>query len=202
MKVRSIVPMRIAKIGYIVISAILFSLGILFATMPDISMQIVGKLLGATMILFGCFKLVGYFSKDLFRLAFQYDLQFGILAFVLGIIVLLKPSDVINLLFVAMGILLLADSLFKIQIAIDSRKFGISKWWGILALAVISGIIAVVLILKPSESVRILTILLGTTLIAEGTLNLFVAITTVKIIKHQYPDFIEGDFFGTEDENR
>jgi len=202
MKVRSVIPMRIAKVGYIIMSVVLLTLGILFVTLPDISIQIIGKALGATMILFGCIKLVGYFSKDLFRLAFQYDLQFGILVFVIGLFMILKPADVINLLFMSMGIALLADSLFKIQIAIDSRKFGIKKWWGILALAIIAGIIATVLVFKPSESARVLTALLGMTLIAEGTLNLFVAITTVKIVRHQYPDFIEDDYFETEDENR
>lgn len=202
MKVRSVIPMQIAKIGYIVMSVILILLGILFITKPDISMQIIGKTLGIAMILFGCIKLVGYFSKDLFRLAFQYDLQFGILVLVIGLVVLVKPSDVINLLFMAMGIALLADSLFKIQIAFDSRKFGIGKWWGILALAIPAGITATILVFKPSESAKVLTILLGATLIIEGILNLFVAITTVKIIKHQYPDFIDEDYFETEDENR
>jgi len=194
--------MRIAKIGYIVMSVVLFSLGTLFIALPDISMRIIGKTLGATLIFFGCVKLVGYFSKDLFRLAFQYDLQFGILVFILGLVILLKPSEVINLLFAAMGIDLLADSLFKIQIALDSRKFGIGKWWGILALAILAGIISFALVFKPSESAKYLTVLLGATLIVEGALNLFVAITTVKIIKHQYPDFIEDDYFETEDENR
>jgi len=66
--------------------------------------------------LFGCIKLTGYFSKDLFRLAFQYDLQFGILVLVVGLIVLLKPSDAISLLFAAMGIALLADSLSKFRL--------------------------------------------------------------------------------------
>jgi len=52
------------------------------------------------------------------------------------------------------------------------------------------------------KSARVLTILLGATLITEGILNLFVAVTTVKIIKHQYPDFIEEDYFETEGENK
>lgn len=198
---RSVTPMRIAKIGYIVMSLILISLGILFITLPDISLQIIGRILGTIMILFGCIKLVGYFSKDLFRLAFQYDLQFGILIIFLGLIVLLKPADVLNLLFMTMGMALLADSLFKMQIAFDSRRFGIKKWWGILALAILSAIAAVVLVFKPSESARVLTIILGATLIAEGILNLFVAITTVKIVKHQYPDFIDDDYFETEDDD-
>jgi len=202
MKVRSVTPMRIAKIGYIVMSAVLFSFGILFMVLPDISIQVIGKMLGIVLILFGCVKLVGYFSKDLFRLAFQYDLQFGILALVIGLIVLLKPSDMVNLLFMAMGIALLADSLFKIQIAIDAKTFGIGKWWGILVLAILTGIAAVILIFKPSESARALTVLLGATLITEGILSLFVAITTVKIVKHQYPDCIEDDYFETEDEDK
>jgi len=194
--------MRIAKTGYIVISIAYLVLGILLIAKPDISMQIIGRILGTAMILSGCIKLVGYFSKDLFRLAFQFDLQFGILAIVLGLIVLLKPSDVLNLIFMSIGLVILADSLFKIRIAFDSRRFGIGNWWGILILAVLAGIIAVILIFKPSESAMILTVLLGSTLAAEGILNLFVAVTTVKIINHQYPDSIETDFYETEDDKK
>mgnify|MGYP000447865597 FL=1 len=201
MKVRSVTPMWIAKIGYIVMSAVIFSLGILFIALPDISMQTIVKALGTTMIFFGCVKLIGYFSKDLFRLAFQYDLQFGVLVFVLGFVILFKTCNAINLLFTVIGISVLADSLFKLQIAFDSRRFGIKKWWGILALGILTGIIALVLVFMPFKNIKALSILLGVTLITEGILNLFVAITTVKIVKHQYPDFIDVDFFEKEDEN-
>lgn len=202
MKLRSVISMRIAKIGYIIMSVFLLSSGILFISLPDISIQIIGKVLGTAMIIFGCIKLVGYFSKDLFRLAFQYDLQFGILIFVLGLVMLVRPSEVINLLSVALGFAILADSLFKIQIAFDSRKFGIEKWWGILVLAIISSGIALVLIFRPSQSAKVLFALLGATLIAQGCLNLFVAITTVRIVKYQYPDIIEADYMEMEDEKR
>ncbi|PNT91320.1 HdeD family acid-resistance protein [Clostridium thermosuccinogenes] len=202
MKLRSVIPMRIAKIGYIIMSLFLFSLGILFISQPDISVQFIGKILGIVLILFGCIKLVGYFSRDLFRLAFQYDLQFGILIIVLGLVLFLKPSEVINLFFAAMGFAILADSLFKFQIALDSKKFGIGKWWGILALAIFAAGFALVLIFKPNVSTKVLVSLLGLTLIAMGCMNLFVAITTVKIIKHQYPDYIEVDYFEMEDENK
>lgn len=202
MKVRSVIPMRIAKSGYIIVSLILLLLGVTFICLPDISMLVTGRILGAIMLLFGCIKLVGYFSKDLFRLAFQYDLQFGILALVIGIIILLKPQELINMLLIALGIAMLADSLFKIQIAVDSRKFGIKRWWAILALAILTGITALILAFKPSESTRIITIILGAALLAHGFLNLLVAIITVKIIKHQYPDCIEINCFETEDEDR
>jgi len=194
--------MRIAKAGYIVVSLILLLLGILFISLPDISMLTTGRILGVVMLLFGCIKLVGYFSKDLFRLAFQYDLQFGILALVIGIVILLKPQELINMLLIALGVAILADSLFKIQIAIDSKKFGIKSWWAIFTLAIVTGLAALILVFKPSESARIIAIILGASLFAQGILNLLVAIITVKIIKHQYPDRIEIDCFETEGEDR
>ena len=48
------------------------------------------------------------------------------------------------------------------------------------------------LILRPWESAQVLTALLGTALIAQGILNLVVALITVKIVKNQYPDVIDN----------
>lgn len=76
---RSISPMRCAKTGYIVISLAFCVLGTAVLLFPDLSIALLGTLLGIVLIVFGCVKLVGYFSKDLFRLAFQYDLAFGVL---------------------------------------------------------------------------------------------------------------------------
>ena len=194
MKMRSVTPMRIAKIGYIVMSAVFCAIGILFMACPELSVRMIGRALGIAMIVFGCFKLVGYFSKDLFRLAFQYDLEFGILLILLGLIVLVKSANVMNFIFIALGIAILTDGLFKVQIAIDSRKFGIREWWMILVLAVFTGLVGLVLVFRPAESSLVLTVLLGVSLLAEGILNLCVVVSTVKIVKHQRPDAIDGEY--------
>ena len=113
---RSVTPMRAAKIGYIVMSALFCLLGIALLFTPDASALWLGRLLGIGMIVFGAVKLVGYFSRDLFRLAFQYDLAFGVLLMVLGIVTLSHPGDAMSFLCVMFGIPVLADGLFKIQI--------------------------------------------------------------------------------------
>ena len=43
-----------------------------------------------------------------------------------------------NFICVVLGVAVLADGLLKIQIALDSKRFGISKWWLILAVAFIA----------------------------------------------------------------
>lgn len=194
MKMRSVIPMRVAKTGYIIMAFVFCMAGILFIFRPELSVRLLGRVLGVAMIIFGCIRLVGYFSRDLFRLAFQYDLEFGILLIALGVIVLVKSENVMNFIFVAMGIAILADGLFKIQIAVDSRRFGIGTWWLIFVLAVLTGFVGLLVVSRPAESVRILTVLLGISLLAEGILNLCVVVSTVKIIKNQQPDIIDGGY--------
>ena len=89
---RSVAPMKTAKIGCIGVSIILFLFGLLLVINPTEYGRAIGTVAGASMIVFGIFKLVGYFSKDLFRLAFQYDLAFGILLISLGTITLIKAG--------------------------------------------------------------------------------------------------------------
>lgn len=191
MKMRSVTPMRIAKIGYIVMSVMFCIAGALFIALPDISITMIGISMGIAMIVFGIVKLVGYFSRDLFRLAFQFDLELGILLLVLGLIVLIRPDDLMTFICIALGISILTDGLFKVQIALDSKRFGIKSWWVILALAVVAGTIGVFLIFRSAKSAQFLTVLLGVSILAEGILNLYTVISTVLIIKHQQPDAIE-----------
>ena len=194
MKMRSMTPMRVAKTGYILMSLIFCALGLLFILRPDQSLAVMGRILGIAMIAFGVFKLVGYFSRDLYRLAFQYDLEFGILLAVLGIIALPRSEDVMGVLAAALGIAVLADGLFKVRIAMDARTFGIREWWVILALAIVTCGAGVLLVLRPWQGARLLARLLGVSLLCEGGLNLCVAVSTVKIIDHQHPDVIEAEY--------
>lgn len=127
------------KIGYIGISVLLTALGICLICVPDISVRAVGIVCGVTLIVFGIVKLVGYFSRDLFRLAFQYDLASGILTVLIGTALLIRPVRAMTLMCSLIGILVLADSLFKTQISIDARTFGVRQWWLILASAILAG---------------------------------------------------------------
>ena len=187
---RSVAPMKVAKIGYIFISAALCFFGILLIVDPEISLAAFGIITGVCLIVFGVIKIVGYLSKDLYRLAFQYDLAFGILMIALGIMVILEPDNVIETICIAVGIAFFMDGLLKIQFAIDAKTFGISKWWLILSVAILAGVVGVLLIFRTSESARTLMIFLGISLLMDGIMNLITVLSTVKIIQNQYPDII------------
>lgn len=191
---RSTTPMRVAKFGYVVISLLFCALGILMIVMPAVSPETFGIALGCAMVIFGAVKLVGYFSHDLFRLAFQYDLASGLLMLLLGCVLLISPDRMLNILCTVFGILILSDSLLKVQISADARRFGLRQWWLILAVAIVSAVFGAILIFRPAESIRIMTVLLGISLFTDGVLNISTALCAVRIIRHQKPDCYETEF--------
>ena len=137
----------------------------------------------------------GRLTGGLFRLAFQYDLEFGILLILLGLIVLIKPGNVVNFIFIAIGIAVFTEGLFKVQIALDAKRFGIETWWLIFALAVVTALAGGVIMFRPAAGAQMMTVLLGISLLTEGILNFCVVLSTVKIVKHQQPDVVECEYY-------
>ncbi len=186
---------KAAKTGYIAMSAILGAIGIMLIVVPDFSAVLAARICGGTLAAFGIFKLIGYFSKDLYRLAFQYDLAFGILLLSIGAVMLIRPGKAIHFICAMMGVYILADGLMKIQISIDAKRFGLRSWVYILITAFFACIAGLLMLFRPDNGARILTILLGISLLSEGVLNLLTAITAVKLRNKNIidVDFTEND---------
>lgn len=180
-----------AKNSYIAMSAAFCALGVLLILFPGISVSAVGIIAGIMLIAFGIVKLIGYFSRDLYQLAFQFDLAFGVLLIVLGTVILVSPDRALVFLCIVLGIAILTDGLFKLQSSLDARRFGLKVWGLLLGLAVCAGIIGTLLLLHPSESAKGLMILLGIGMLFEGLLNLYFALYAVKILRKGQPEVIE-----------
>ena len=177
-----------AKSGYIIVSVLLCVLGAALIADPAFSVLLLCRISGLLLALFGAIRIVGYVSKDLYRLAFQYDLAFGILLIALGALMMLRTDKMANVLFSILGIYVLADALLKVQIAIDAKAFGIDSWWLILAAAVVAGVAGFLLVLRPSESAGAVMISLGAALLAEGALSFITILAAVKIVRRRGPD--------------
>ena len=177
-----------AKSGYIIVSVLLCVLGAALIADPAFSVLLLCRISGLLLALFGAIRIVGYVSKDLYRLTLQYDLAFGILLIALGALMMLRTDKMANVLFSILGIYVLADALLKVQIAIDAKAFGIDSWWLILAAAVVAGVAGFLLVLRPSESAGAVMISLGAALLAEGALNFITILAAVKIVRRRGPD--------------
>ena len=169
-----------ARVGYNIISILFCLAALLHLLVPDIPVLAVCLFSGGVLIAYGIIKIIGYFSEDLFCLAFRYDFAFGLLLLAIGVIVLIKHEAASGYLLPGFGWLLLLDSFFKIQMAEEAKKFGLEQWNIIVIAAVITCVAAFLLILRGfpgPEATRILTAL---ALLSEGLMNRCVVKFTVK----------------------
>lgn len=185
--------LKLAKDGYILMSVLFMVLGICLIIWPDCSMAVFCTAVGIMLIVYGLIKILGYFSRDVYCLAFQFDLAFGVLLAAVGVIIIVRRDVVVNLIFGIFGILILADALFKIQMSVDAKKFGLNLWWRILLVAIFTGLLGFLLLVRPFKAAEVMMILVGVSILFEGILNLFVGICTIKIIKNQKQDIIDMD---------
>ena len=63
--------LRAAKYGYIILSVLICILEIVLIAVPDFSINLLCRIGGGLLIVFGYIRILGYVSKDLYRLAFQ-----------------------------------------------------------------------------------------------------------------------------------
>ena len=60
--------------------------------------------------------------------AFQFDFAFGVIAILLGLVVIIHPGNIMALVPVIMGIYFMIDGIMKIQTAVDAKRFGVRSW--------------------------------------------------------------------------
>ena len=176
--------LKIARNGYIVISLLFCAIGVWMYTSPAQAAELICIMVGILFILSGTIKMIGYFSKDFYCLAFQFDFAFGILMAAVGVIIITRRSILQDLIISIIGLMILTDSLFKIQICMDAKRFGLDTlWWKIMIIALATGVLGTLLLIVPFDGMSVMIQVSGISFIAEGLLNLFVALFTVKILE-------------------
>lgn len=177
---------KFARTGYILISILFYLSGIICVVKPDIKGRTAAIAGGVILIAYGIIKIIGYLSKDLYCLAFQYDFACGLFLIVIGIVVLMIGQNFKGHLLSGLGILVLLDSLLCIQTSMDAKRFGLSSWPVILASSVLSGALGVILIVTNMQ------IIAGLSLLAEGFMRHYIVLCTVYLSSEE-PSFYENE---------
>ena len=184
----SIKLIRAAKAGYLILAALFGIMGVAMLTWPDITPDMIGWGVGAVFVAFGAVRIIGYCSRDPYGLAFEHDPVLAILAIALGIALMLRHNLAANVLGLVLGVGIVGDNLFKIQMALEARRFGLSTWWLMLALAVIAVVAGVLLIFCPFQGTRIWIQAMGASMLSQGALSFCVALCAIRVPSRQWLD--------------
>ena len=177
----SIKMIRTAKTGYLILAALFCAMGVALLTWPEVTVDVIGWGAGAILAAFGIVRIIGHYSRDPYGLAFQHGPVLGVLAIALGSVLIFHRSLAVNVLALVLGIELLADNLFKVQTAMEARRFGLGTWWLMLALAVIAVIAGILLIVCPFEGMRAWVRVIGISLMTQGVMSFCVGLCAIHI---------------------
>ena len=179
------------KALYITISILSLLAGIALVIWPGASVITICYVVGSAAILVGAVRLAGYFSKDSYNLNFQFDFAMGLVFLILGTVLIFHPGDTVAVLHFRVGILVLVDSVFKLQTALDAKHFGLKKWWVMLLCALLCAGLGLVLVILPFRTAEILVRVTGAALAVNSGENILTAGYTVKSKKRVVPIMVE-----------
>lgn len=127
------------KTGWIsIIESLIFAiLGIILVWKPVETIKVISYVLGTIFMLIGLFKSVNYFiSKGKYDF-YNYDLIFGLMAIVIGIITIIYTDTIGTIFRIIIGIWIIYSSLIRINLSMKLKKRNISVWSYSLILAII-----------------------------------------------------------------
>ena len=175
------------KWAYLLVSVFFIALGVLLVLRPDTSMIYFCRFLGGVAVLFGLARIIGYFVRELDGVGLRYD-------FATGAFMLWRAPEVGGVMDVVIGLFILVDCVFKLQVAMDSRRMGARSWWVTLLFTCVSLVLGLLLIFDTFKGQRVLSIMMGVALVADGLQNLCTVIYAtifVKDVKKKVKDAVD-----------
>lgn len=161
---------NIATIGSIIMDIIAIILGIFLISNPEIGTKSALTLIGIILIASGLYAILKFILNT--NRFFMFEIIYGILSIIAGIIAITNPFGVTNFITILAGIWLMISAVSKFVLSIQFRKLNESSWIFDLSIALINIILAVLLITNPFASFIILTTYVGIMIIVYAGIDI------------------------------
>lgn len=172
-----------SKIAIIAMSILFITLGIILIARPEFSVLAICRLFGAIILIPGIIKIIGFFRKAAYEDTLGFDLVYGLFFILLGIFMLIAPKAVVSAFPLMLGIVIIIDSILRLQLSINLKRLQHEKWWVHLCFALITAVLGILLVFNPFTGSVIMTRLIGIALTISGVVNLLGIIYISRALK-------------------
>lgn len=184
------VEMIVSIILYVVI-------GMILIIWPGTTAKIVNYMLAVAFAAGGVYNLGMYFKKDVVRGAKSFDLSAGIVLLAIALFLALNPKFVVSILPVVLGSVLFISGAIKFQNAVDVARTGYKRWPFIMLLSLVTIVIAVVILINPFDTGKVLMVIIGVALVYSGLSDLVAVFFLQGKIK-QFKEEMEDNYIEVE----
>lgn len=171
----------IRKLGRnsIIFSIILFAFGLFMFVKPISTINILMMIFGGILVVDGLVHLVSYFSiKNEYRF-FSSELAQAIIYIILGFVLVCNFDKISALLPIILGIWIIVESIFKLQIALNIRDIYDSHWGMLLTMSIISGLLGMVILFNPFKSLAMFIMICGAIVMFVELISIFEDISII-----------------------
>ena len=169
---------------FIILSVLYILLGMTMIFWPNITLDLLGIVMGIFLLGYGAARIIIYFTKNHFDAIMHMDLTVGVVFGALGAFMLFHRDFVSTVFPFAVAILLLIGAISKLQYSLDMKHLGVVHYRVYLVFAIIMFVLGILLIYNPFKEKAMLWFI-GATLILEGVLNcIAVLIISGRIRRH------------------
>ncbi len=165
---------------YLFSSVVTVIAGLLITIFYKVALDIVCVVLGVIAFCIGIVTLIKYLryaSVDSNR----YILLMSLIFCALGIYVTFNPSILINIVAVVFGIIVIFHAVIDMQETFAMKKAQYKYWYVALIISIITLILGILLIVLKREVADSFALMIGLMLLAEGLMNIWVAVKVKKI---------------------
>ena len=171
------------KWGYVAISVFYLVLGIIMVVRPDSSLALICRGLGILTALFGAVRIVQYFVRTPQGIGQRYDLAGGLFCLLIAALLIWRAKEIVAILSVVVGIFILIDSVFKLQVAFDARRTGVASWIMMMVLACVSLLLGILLVFDTFKGQAVISVIMGAALIYEAVADLFTVFYVSRFVR-------------------
>ena len=141
-----------------ILTSIIFAiLGIIMIANPVETIEIVAAILGITIIVIGAEKIISYFVLKGNQDFFNYELIYGIIAILFGILIMAYSSTFAAIVRIVIGIWIAYTGLMKIYISLKLKSAGIKSWAVVLTVSTISLLAGILVMFSNTSSIVVIT---------------------------------------------
>jgi uncharacterized membrane protein HdeD (DUF308 family) len=169
-------------------------IGVIDLVNPEKMLNIIAYAIGISAIVCGIIFVIMYMVRDVRYNINNNDFLSGIVAAVIGVMILIKWQELMALVPMILGVFIIVSGCIKLQDCIDLKKLGNSAYPLMLVLALVFIIFGAVLVANPFESEVLLMRLIGVSLIISGMTDIFASIFFDSIRKNYLSEDIQTTY--------
>ncbi len=144
-------------LGSIILNILFLIFGIIIFMNVNLTIEVVGVIIGIYFVVFGLFDIFEYLSKNIAPI-FKYKIFGAVVSILLGLFIIFNPFKIVKIITFTLGIYLVVISILKLLTTFNLKKYGYDGWLVMLVTSFVLLIFGVFIAVNPMAAMDLVQV--------------------------------------------